>query len=656
MNMKNITIRAKLLLSFGITIIIALIIGLIGYSGITNVESLFSNCSTQKLPTMVYLGQIDANLEGIQKSYLKLIAPNLTLNDRKDIEDEISAYRKKYKDASELFAKINHTAEEMVVYDAFNRDIAAWRDYNVNSVNKANDELIALSSMGSKAEIDAKYNQLVGYVFQSVQYHKQVMVSIEKLKEINLKLVEQSIVDGRSIVQLAFTLLILFVVIGAVVAVTIAIFISNNISEILKSLANETERLIKAATDGILSTRADINKINFEFKSIPIGINLMLDAIMKPVTVTATYLSRLSVGDNPPLITEDFNGDFNALKNNINMLINVNNAIVISAKKIAAGDLTVVSTKRHENDELIEALAGMVAKLNETITRIADAAEEIASSSEETSQASMTIAQGASEQAASAEEISASVEEMASSIQQNSENSVDTEKIASAVAKSIIEVNTSSQKSIEAIRIISEKIKVINSIAEKTDILAINAAIEAARAGEHGKGFAVVAAEVRKLAEVSQKAAEEINSLSTTSLRATEEAGSQMENVIPEIQKTARLVKEIAATSNEQSAGSVQIAKAVDQFSQVTQQNSASSEELSSSAQELSAQAETLREIVSFFNTGRNLKKVAPKASGLTTHKVKLNGPSKSVAKSELLIDIKPEEFVEHKNGVYESF
>ena len=149
----------------------------------------------------------------------------------------------------------------------------------------------------------------------------------------------------------------------------------------------------------------------------------------------------------------------------------------------------------------------------------------------------------------------------------------------------------------------------INDIAEKTDILAINAAIEAARAGEHGKGFAVVAAEVRKLAEVSQKAAIDINGLSNTSLKVTEEAGVQMAKLIPDITKTAKLIQEISAASNEQSSGATQIAKAVDQFSQVTQQNSASSEELSSNAQELAAQAEQLRSAVAYFNIGKVIKR-----------------------------------------------
>jgi methyl-accepting chemotaxis protein len=235
------------------------------------------------------------------------------------------------------------------------------------------------------------------------------------------------------------------------------------------------------------------------------------------------------------------------------------------------------------------------------------------------------ISEGANEQSASAEEVSSSIEEMSSSIQQNSDNSISTEKIAVASAQGMMDVNTSAQKSLEAIRQISDKIKIINDIAGKTDILAINAAIEAARAGEQGKGFAVVAAEVRKLAEVSQKAAVEINELSASSLKVTEESGNLMMKIIPEIQKTAQLVKEIAASSNEQRSGSEQITKAVMQFTQVTQQNAAAAEEMSSSSEELASQAELLKETISFFNTGKQIK--SPQTTVKQVHKMSKSKP-----------------------------
>lgn len=391
--------------------------------------------------------------------------------------------------------------------------------------------------------------------------------------------------------------------------------IKNNLNtciDAINLLIEDAASLTKAAVEGKLATRADAGRHEGDFRKIVEGVNYTLDAVIGPLNVAASYVEKISKGDMPGIIVENYNGDFNAIKNNLNVLINAFNEIITKAKMVAQGDLTVTLTKRSENDELMGALSDMVVRLSEIVSQVMEAAQNVSTSSNQMSSSAVQIAEGANEQSASAEEVSSSIEEMASSIQQNSDNSVATEKIAVASAQGMIDVNNAAQKSLEAIRKISEKIKIINDIAGKTDILAINAAIEAARAGEQGKGFAVVAAEVRKLAEVSQKAAVEINELSASSLKVTEESGSMMMKIIPEIQKTAQLVKEIAASSNEQRMGSDQITKAVNQFTQVTQENAAAAEEMSSSAEELAGQAELLRETISFFNTGRQAKTIQP--------------------------------------------
>jgi len=265
------------------------------------------------------------------------------------------------------------------------------------------------------------------------------------------------------------------------------------------------------------------------------------------------------------------------------------------------------------NDEIgqmANSLNNMKEKLSDTIKTIKSGSEFIERGSGEIRQSASMIAAGASEQASSSEEISSSMEQMVANINQNSENSQHTESVAMKIAQNLEKVGEASMKSLESVRIITDKIKIIGEIAERTDLLAINAAIEASRAGDSGKGFSVVASEVRNLAERSQKSAVEIDAYSSESVEVTLQATEYLEKLIPEIQKNTELMREIAAASVEQLSGSEQINKAIQEFSSVTVQNSASSEELASSSDQLADQAGALFNAVSFFKLAKEDEEV----------------------------------------------
>ena len=278
-------------------------------------------------------------------------------------------------------------------------------------------------------------------------------------------------------------------------------------------------------------------------------------------------------------------------------------AVVVDiAQKIADGDLTVeFESSGKAETGLFAAMKDMVEKLRTIVVEVKSASDNVTSGSQQMSSSSEEMSQGATEQAANAEEASSSMEQMAANIRQNSDNAQQTDKIAVKAAKDAQEGGESVSQAVVAMKEIAGKISIIEEIARQTNLLALNAAIEAARAGEHGKGFAVVAAEVRKLAERSQAAAGEISDLSASSVEVAEKAGEMLKQLVPDIQKTAELVQEINAASNEQNSGAEQINKAIQQLDQVIQQNAGASEEMSSTAEELASQAEQLQDTIGFF-------------------------------------------------------
>ncbi|MGA7831437.1 MAG: methyl-accepting chemotaxis protein [Terracidiphilus sp.] len=383
--------------------------------------------------------------------------------------------------------------------------------------------------------------------------------------------------------------------------------IKNNLNtciDAVNALVTDAGILVKAAVDGKLATRADASKHRGDYRKIVQGVNETLDAVIGPLNVAARYVDMISKGDVPPQITDTYNGDFNTIKNNLNTLVVAMNDITAAAEEIANGNLTVELHDRSAQDKLMQALAAMVSGLTRTVSDIRSIAGEVAAASQSISTASVQVSKGASAQAAAAEEASSSMEEMVSNIKQNADNAQQTDKIANKSARDAQESGKSVLEAVAAMKEIANKISIIEEIARQTNLLALNAAIEAARAGEHGKGFAVVAAEVRKLAERSQKAAAEINQLSGTTLRVSEKSGEMLDKLVPDIQRTAELVQEISAASKEQDTGAEQINKALQQLEKVIQQNASASEEMASTTEELTGQSDQLVSALGFFHTG----------------------------------------------------
>lgn len=256
---------------------------------------------------------------------------------------------------------------------------------------------------------------------------------------------------------------------------------------------------------------------------------------------------------------------------------------------------------------IVKNVNDIVLKLKELISFVKVSADNIASASMEMNSSSQMMSGGATEQAASAEQVSSSMEQIAASIQQNANSAIQTEKIALKVAEDIIEGSKAVNLTVNSMKEMADRISIISEIARQTNLLALNAAVEAARAGDSGRGFAVVASEVRKLAERCQTAAYEIGDLSKTGVNIAEKSGKLLEQIVPEIQKTSRLVQSISSTSIEQNTSANEINNALFQLNQVIQQNAAASEEMAASSEELSIQADQLKAII-HIDIGNDVK------------------------------------------------
>ncbi len=308
-----------------------------------------------------------------------------------------------------------------------------------------------------------------------------------------------------------------------------------------------------------------------------IGLVIMAVMIVAALSIARTILRQL--GDEPQNIAS-------------------------MANRIAEGNLTVsleFAGIAGKETGVFKSMVSMREQLGSTVNKVKNSSGSIAGYAAQLDSCATALSQSSAEQASAVEEISSTMEEMVAGIRQTAVSVGQMDAVASTSLRNAEDGIGIVRESTVLMERIADKIVIIEEIARQTNLLALNAAIEAARAGEYGKGFAVVASEVRKLAERSQSAANEIGQLSKTSVEAAVRSGGLLESLVPDIRKTAELANEINFASKEQATGAEQIGRAIIQLDATTQQNAGGAEELSSQAEELLVQSRTLDDSVAVF-------------------------------------------------------
>jgi methyl-accepting chemotaxis protein len=587
-------------------------------------------------------------LEKLQSAYDVWIkeAVESSINERRAVGKDLTQYGKVIAIVSSGKTGMDAMRTMLANIDRIERDLLKTRSEEMNSMYAVTQASLMLGGIGGTILASV----LAFWITRSITRPLNEVVNIIKRMAAGDLTTKIAVASNDEVGQLQAAMNIMQV----------------NLTQIIAEIKN----MVEAANCGDFSTKMDMTDKQGYGEEVSQLLNQLSDTVDTAFNDIVRVSTALAQGDLSQKITRDYQGAFNQVKQAVNTTADSLAGIVEEIRSIVAlankgdfstrmkldgkqgyakelsellnqlsdtvdtvfsdtifiaqaleeGDLTQSLSREYQGafDQVKQGLNNTIAKLSQTIGEVIAAADQLGNASEQISATSQSLSQASNEQAASVEETTASIEEMSASIQQNSENAKITDGMASKAANEASQGGVAVKQTVKAMKDIAGKIGIIDDIAYQTNMLALNAAIEAARAGEHGKGFAVVAAEVRKLAERSQIAAKEIGELAQSSVKTAEDAGQLLNAIVPSISKTSDLVQEIAAASQEQSAGAEQVNTAMMQMTTLTQQNASASEELAATAEEMTGQAEQLQTLMSFFKiTGGNSE---AKMTELTHH------------------------------------
>ncbi|MCB2211819.1 HAMP domain-containing protein [bacterium] len=421
----------------------------------------------------------------------------------------------------------------------------------------------------------------------------------------------------------------------------------------IRDLQSEVQTIIDGIRDGNLDTRGNATKFKGGWSDLVEGLNDLVTAFVQPLIMIQNNLKRMAEGDVPDAVTDEYRGDFQEIRNNLNACIHAIDTLVADSKSMvnaavkgelkqranvdvhngdyqsiiagfnetldrvlepinkasevlsamANGDLSLLVDGDFKGDHatIQTSLNDTLQSLNDLLSQTLVAIDQVNEGAQQLSESSQSLSDGANQQAASLEEISSSITEVESQTRQNEDNAAQAAQHASAVRKAAETGDSRMTQMLEAMGLINESslevakiIKVIDEIAFQTNLLALNAAVEAARAGVHGKGFAVVAEEVRNLAQRSARAANETTELISQSTDKTKAGVSIANETAEALKEIVKGINDVSELANEIHASSREQTQGIAQISGAMGTVDAITQQNSANAEEGAATAEEL--------------------------------------------------------------
>ena len=587
--MKNLKVGTRLGLGTAALLVLLVALGATAAWQTSRINDLTNDVIGDRWVKVKLANQI---IESVNANGRQMVAL-IDMKDRPSMERLVAGMGEESKRLSKIYEnveKILNTAEGKALFKA----AMETRKPYVESRRVATDLALA----GKRADAIAKF------VDETMPLQAKYIAAIDKLVAFQSAFMDRAQGQINDIYAESRTIILSICAAAVLLAVIGAYFLARGITRPLR----EAVVVAEALAAGRLDMSIDVRSTD-ETGQLLCAMKLMVGKLTQVIEGQRSVVAAANRGDFAARVDlSGLQGFQKDMGEGLNQLVVTTGASIDDVMRVmgavSSGDLTQNIEQSYEGSfgQLKEYTNNTVSKLSQIIGEVRGAADSLSSASEQLSATAQSLSQAASEQAAGVEETSASVEQMTASISQNTENARVTDGMAAQASKEAAEGGESVKATVAAMKQIAHKIGIIDDIAYQTNLLALNAAIEAARAGEHGKGFAVVAAEVRKLAERSQVAAQEIGQVAGSSVELAEQAGRLLDNMVPNIRKTSDLVQEITAASEEQTTGVSQINAAVSQLAQTTQQNASSSEELAATAEEMSGQAEQLQQLMAFFS------------------------------------------------------